>query len=419
MILLLVAIIDRICKRYLGFEYLPLKPCREKTFLNIVLTDLRWVSIEQKARSFYSVIETCLARDMTLNIVVPLGRNVSSDIESLYFEAYQKYLADPRFNIVFSKPDSTKKHYLAAAFVALIFSLRLSRKFYGVNRNIAVILSANYLRMWNFYCLFDDLPSQHWLGLTGNIELQALLRRRDIGGSATTVNALQFGQASMDQHHFFNYSIDRLFVYDSESKDVYKKLGIRAAQMLVSGSPEFEFNLSRINERELEEETELGVLFIDQPVGQRSEYSSEYLTKIYEMLRQIGNYSGVSLMVKAHPRGSAFVEDIESKAESEDIAELLSKAHVVIGFFSNLIDLALMTGRKTFCLGADRVLDAGKIRWMQEQGCIITDSTQQLDNFIRESSLNPRDLAREVILRRREFGAFPKASQTIIGELNQ
>lgn len=416
---LIAKIINFVCRNFLNFAYISRGSWEGEVFLSIVLTDLRRAGIEQKARSFYSVIEYCLANDNALQVVVPLARNVSVEVENVYLSIYKKYLSDPNFNIVFSRPESAKRQYLIGALVALFFAVSLKRRFSGVNRNLSVILSANYIRMWTFFNLFDRLPSKHWLGLTGNIELQALMRRRDAVRSSTTINALQFGQAAKDQHHFSMYSIDRLFVYDAMSEEVYKNLGMTASKILISGSPEFEYSLSSINERRLKDKSELGVLFIDQPVGQRSEYSPEYLNDVLQSLLKISKYSSVTLRVKHHPRGTAFSGSLPDQAEESDISDLLSTAHVVIGFFSNLVDLALLTGRKTFCFGADRVLDPVKIRWMREHGCVITDDTEQLDNFIREFSTCPEVLSQEVMQKRRELGVFHKASQIIIEELEQ
>jgi len=192
-----------------------------------------------------------------------------------------------------------------------------------------------------------------------------------------SISALQFGQASLEQKHFSGYKVDYLFVYDELSGNIFERLNMQVSDILVTGSPEFEYYMNSLCNEKLHEENKLSVLFVDQPVQQRVEYDAACLDRIYAMLSALNDDPEVNLKVKSHPRGSAF-DGMQRTTFPivEDWSDGLSKAHVVIGFFSNLCDLALYSGRTTFYIGSETILDKIKISWVINSGGYVSNDVE-------------------------------------------
>ncbi|TBU81918.1 hypothetical protein DNK06_05200 [Pseudomonas daroniae] len=266
--------------------------------------------------------------------------------------------------------------------------------------NFACLSALSRVRIKVFQDIYDVLPCGHWFGLTGGVELPTFRLRRDLSATESCINALQFGQASLEQQHFSGYSVDNFFVYDDFSKRIYQELNMQVGNMVVTGSPEFEYHTGLLcNERLLEEER-LNVLFVDQPVQQRGEYTKEYLQACYSMLGALNSGSDINLKVKLHPRGSAFSPvQLSNFSVVDDWSACLSRSHVVIGFFSNLCDLALLNGRTTFYVGSESILDQAKHDWVINQGGYVTDDIDSVQQIIGRLKTQHAQLARQIILR--------------------
>lgn len=346
----------------------------KSSFLNVLMTDVRPASIQQKMMSFYTIIERCLNDGRCVNVIVALGRKDKTKAKLIYFDCLAAYLRLEGFNLVFVKPAPWRAGRLSALIYVATYFARLRGDFTH-RLNLACLFAVSRVRMNTFQDIYDALPCSNWLGLTGGLELPALASRRDTVGAESIINALQFGQASMEQQHFSGYKVDNLFVYDNLSEKVFRQLGMRVSNILVTGSPEFEYNLSLVCNEKLLEEERLSVVFIDQPVQQRGEYSEKYLLACRAMLQALNDDREINIKVKPHPRGSAFeTAPLTSLSVVEDWSDCLSKAHVAIGFFSNLCDLALKAGRITFYIGSEAVLGKEKCDWITGQGGFVINN---------------------------------------------
>lgn len=352
------------------------KPLTKKiTFLNVLMTDTREASVQQKLLSFYTIIDRCLAAGQRVNIIASLDdRNIARS-RVIYTDCLGDYLNNENFNLIFVTPKRWIGRFLALIYVAIYFT-KVDGAFAG-RLNFACLSALARVRIETFRHIYVTLPCRHWLGLTGGIELPAFISPRDRLSDGTSINALQFGQASLEQKHFSGYKVDSLFVYDELSENIFERLNMQASNVLVAGSPEFEYYMNRLCNEKLHEEKKLSVLFVDQPVQQRGEYGATCLSRIYAMLRALSDDPEVNLKVKLHPRGSAFdgMQRIDFPIV-EDWSDGLSRAHVVIGFFSNLCDLALYSGRITFYIGSETILDKMKTSWVINHGGHVSNDVE-------------------------------------------
>lgn len=365
--------IYRICRLVSIFSIKPL--IKKTTFLNVLLTDTRKASVQQKLLSFYSIIDRCLAHGQIINIIVSVDHKNIASSRVIYSECLSDYLCDENFNLLFVAPRSWVGRFLTIIHVAIYFK-ELDGSF-AERLNFACLSALARVRIRTFRHIYAALPCRHWLGLTGGIELPAFISQRDRFSDETSINALQFGQASLEQKHFSGYKVDSLFVYDDLSGNIFNSLNMQVGNILVTGSPELEYYMNRLCNEKLHEEKMLNVLLVDQPVQQRGEYSAACISKIYAMLRALHDDPEVNLKLKLHPRGSAF--DAMQRIDIpivQDWSDGLSRAHVVIGFFSNLCDLALYSGRITFYIGSEAILDKMKTSWVINHGGYVSNDVE-------------------------------------------
>ncbi|MBF0646436.1 hypothetical protein HTZ97_13830 [Desulfuromonas acetoxidans] len=374
--------------KMLKFNVHSFRPLSTGNFLNIVITDLREEGVLQKSKSFYTIVEKCIKEEKLVNIIVPLVPNNHSDVNDFYLASFDKYLSSDLFNVVFVEKQSLRLAKLYSLLFICWFFI-FSQGTFLTRVNLACLSALNFFKVLNFYAIFDLLPCDNWLGLTGNAELLAFKLRNEIVGKKTRISAVQFGQASMDQFHFEDYHVDTLFVYDEVSAGVYNKLGVDVSSVVVCGSPEFEFYLNAIDDNQLQQQNRINVLFIDQPVFQRSEYSSSYLEEVHGVLFRLLNNTQLNILVKKHPRGSAFRgAPLVFNNKTDDIIELMSISHIVIGFYSNLCDLGLLKNRMVIFLGAESVLPPGKLDWIVSHGGIIVDTVAEVEEIIDTVSID-------------------------------
>lgn len=371
----------------------------EPVFLNMLMTDVRPASVQQKLMSFYALIDRCLNDRQRVNLVVALGGKNDASVYRTYSNYLDKYLKDENFNLVLVKPSVWSFTRVWTVYYAVIYFARL-RGSAAQRINFACLSALSRVRIRTFRDIYDGLPCCHWLGLTGGVELPTFRFRRDQSATGCSVSALQFGQASLEQQHFSGYSVDNFFVYDDLSKLIYKKLNMQVTSIEVAGSPEFEYYTSLLCNEKLFEEDRLNVLFVDQPVQQRGEYTEAYLQACYTMLEKLNNESDVVLRVKLHPRGSAFsLDQLSSFSIVDDWSASLSRSHVAMGFFSNLCDLALQSGRVTFYLGSTSILDKTKQDWIIDQGGYVTDDIDNVRQMIDRFKGLYAQLAKQIMQR--------------------
>lgn len=368
-------------------------------FLNVLMTDVRPASVQQKLMSFYALIDRCLSDRRRVNLVVVVGVRGEESARRVYSSHLGRYLKDEYFNLVLIRPGFGSFYRVWAVFYAVIYFFKL-RGGLALRINFACLSALSRVRIKVFQYIYDALPCSHWLGFTGGVELPAFRFRRDHSAIESSVSALQFGQASLEQQHFSGYSVDNFFVYDDLSRRIYQKLNMQVRNMVVTGSPEFEYHTSLLCNEKLFDEDKLNVLFVDQPVQQRGEYSKEYLQACYAMLDELNSESDVNLKVKLHPRGSAFSQaQLSSFSVVDDWSACLSSSHVVIGFFSNLCDLALRSGRVTFYLGSVSILDQAKQGWVASQGGYVIDDIDSAKQMIKRLKSQCVHLAKQIMLR--------------------
>ena len=367
-------------------------------FLNVLMTDVRLASVQQKLMSFYSIIDRCLKDGRRVNVIVALGRKDKIKTELIYSECLADYLKVEGFNLVFVRPVAWRGGRLTALIYVAVYFTKLCGSF-AHRLNFACLSALARVRVNTFQDIYEALPCSNWLGLTGGVELPAFKSRRDVVGVGPFISALQFGQASVEQQHFAGYCVDNFFVYDEFSAKVFRQLDLRVSNMLVTGSPEFEYHTRLLCNEKLLEEERLSVVFIDQPVQQRGEYSEEYLLACHAMLQALNNDPEINIKVKPHPRGSAFESTLLTGfSVAEDWSDCISRAHVAIGFFSNLCDLALRNGRITFYVGSGAVLGEEKCDWIASQGGFVVDDIDFVwQEILRLKSLH-MELANQVAL---------------------
>lgn len=370
----------------------------EPVFLNVLMTDVRPASVQQKLMSFYALIDRCLNDRQRVNLVVTVGRKSGNSVYRTYSSYLYKYLERENFNLVLIKPSAWSFDRVWAIFYAVIYFSKL-RGGLAQRLNFACLSALSRVRIRAFQDIYDALPCSHWLGFTGGVELPTFRFRRDSSATESSVSALQFGQASLEQQHFSGYSVDNFFVYDELSRRIYQKLNMQVRNMVVTGSPEFEYHTSLLCNERLVKEDRLSVLFVDQPVQQRGEYSKEYLQACYAMLNELNNQSDIKLKLKLHPRGSAFTSvQLSSFSVADDWSASLSSSHVVIGFFSNLCDLGLQNGRVTFYLGSTSILDQAKQDWVASQGGHVTDDIDGVKQMIDNLKSQYAQIAKQIML---------------------
>lgn len=346
--------------------------------MNILMTDTRKASIEQKLNSFYPIIERCLTDSRSVTVVVTLGQTSSTQVQNTYSDCLADFLKNKYFNLYFLKPTMWNLGFVTT--MAYIVKHYLKQRGTFVCRfNFACLSGLACARIRFFRDVYRELPCQNWLGLTGGVELPAFSYQRGCSSSVTTINALQFGQASLEQQHFSGYLVDKLFVYDELSRQMFEKLNMKVGKMIVSGSTEFEFHTNALQNNRLLEQNRLSIVFVDQPVQHRGEYTKEYLQSCLQLLKSLNDDPELKVIVKPHPRGSAFEGEAWIDFSLADSwADCLSKAHVVVGFFSNLCDFSLISGRVTFYVGNEYVLGAEKRDWIEKKGGFVIDNFEFL-----------------------------------------
>lgn len=386
--------------------------------LNIVLTDVRTEGANQKCRSFLTIAEEFLKHGRVVNVVVVAAAFDGERVRKIYQEIFSDLLADRNFNIIIVGFNSAAIRGACIGILTVLMLLSVKLKGRAWNANLAVLSASLFLRYSQFGRIYDDLKTKSWLGLTGGVELQSFMIRRGQRRSESKICAIQFGQASEDQHHFAGYKVDRLFVYDQYAADLFAARIDQSVSISIAGSPEFEYEAKKLMRIEPEPFSgRLKILFIDQPVHQRSEFTPDFIAQVESQLLVLSGGEAVDLYIKAHPRGSAFGAFPAEAYCDEEFSKLLSKAHVVVSFFSNLADLSLLTGRTTIYLGAGRIFSARKLDWIREMGGHLVEEPEDLPATIEQAFGQIRERTERPELSRPEFRIPLLASQIIFKEI--
>jgi len=381
-------------------------PKPKRAFLNIILTDIREDPAKQKSLSFDTIIKRFLSEGYSVSIIIPGGNKNRYETLNRYQRIFQKYITSTKFQIIYVSPRWGIIER-AACICHIIFFFCYIKCCYNLRFNISCLMALTTVRL-NFYKrVFDVATCNHWLGLTGGIELPTLKSRALELEASTCVSALQFGQASDEQRHFEGYNVDRFFVYDELSRSIYEKLSMRVGEIVTCGSPEFEYYLNELkSNNNLASHQKLNIAIVDQPVLQRSEYHISFIKNLESMLHELNNDNLLNFYIKPHPRGTAFTKEFMSKCKVRLCwQECLSNSHVVIGFFSNLCDMALLYNRPTFYLGAEWVLDRNKQDWIISKGGIISGDISVVKFELQKLIKNPAELANNILMKKKYLGA--------------
>ncbi len=385
--------------------------------LNLIFTDVRADGVRQKAKSFFTIVNQALELGLTVSVVVHTQIAHAKQVKAIYREVFHQFEERSGFNVVVAPFTTASASPISLLVLVLTLYLRLIKNGSKVTSDFSIITASFVVRQWQFSRIFDDFPTRAWLGLTGGVELPAFAAQRDYRGSNTTVSALQFGQVSEDQYHFEGYKVDNLFVYDDYARQEMGTKVAESCKLIVSGSPEFEYELGRLHAvptRPFSGRVE--VLFIDQPLQQRSEFDSAFVRSLEKVLRDFSVSQSFSVAIKAHPRGSAFTELPSQLYFTGDIVELLPHAHVVVTCFSNLADLSVLMGARTVYVGADKVLATGKLSWIRENGGTVLDRPEDLGAEL-ESELQQLERNDPDTQRRPPKKPQRTASQVIISQI--
>lgn len=354
------------------------------TDLNLIFTDVRPDGARQKAKSFFTVIERFLEQGLVVSAIVYTNHANAKKVDTLYRDIFSQFKHHSEFRIVVAQFNAMPWRTLWLAILTMLVSLRLAPKYPNAGSELSITIASLAARNWQFRRLFDDFTTGAWLGLTGGIELPALAVRRDQCGSDALISALQFGQVSEDQYHFEGYKVDKLFVYDTHAQNVMASRVSSTSEVIVSGSPEFEYELLRLGDIPPRPYSGcLELLFIDQPIRQRSEFDDAFVKSLENVLLQLSESGSVKVAIKTHPRGSAFFDLPPELYFTGDIAEQLPHAHIVVTCFSNLADLSVLNGTTTIYVGASRVLGEGKLTWIRDSGGKVLERPEDLEAAIR------------------------------------
>lgn len=376
-------------------------------FLNLLMTEARASSVRQKLMSFYPVIDRCLEGGRRVNLVVVVAEKDLDGARVIYTECLANYLWSEQFNLIFFTPVQGLIEKLALLRNIIINLFKLSEPI-TLRLNFSCIAALARARIKIFYNVYDALPCDHWLGLTGGIEIPALTYRAKQSEKRALISALQFGQASMEQKHFAGYNANNFFVYDKYSASVFNNLNLNVDDIIIAGSSEFEYYASRLDNAKLADESRLNVIFVDQPVIQRSEYSLPFLSAFSKILHTLNKDPEINLNIKLHPRGSAFDSgQLAGLSVAYNWNDCLSRAHVVIGFFSNLCDFALYSGRITFYVGSESILDYEKKQWISERGGYITSDLEYLWGEAMRLKKSYAEIAAQIITAKKPESQLP------------
>lgn len=357
---------------------------RTKTDLNIIATDVRAQHARQKARSFFSLVDRALRAGNSVLVIVFTSETETHRIQRDYEDIYSRFLPEPGFRVKVAGFKSRRYQNVWLAVLSAIFFIRaIVARDRNAGPDMAVLLATLTARFWQIGRLFDDFPARAWIGLTGGIELPAMVARRDQSESTSTISALQFGQVARDQYHFDGYNVDTLFVYDQHALQVMSKRVSWKCEVVIAGSPEFENELMMLStlSRPQFDDT-LTVLFIDQPVGQRSEFDEAFLQALDRAAIALFESQSVNFIVKSHPRGTAFRQLPAECYSDGEASSLLAKSHLVVSCFSNLADLSVMAGIKTVYVGAGLVLGEAKLEWIRSNGGLVAEYPSELPGLI-------------------------------------
>ncbi len=379
------------------------------SFLNLIMTEARASSVRQKLVSFYPIVDRCLEKGRRVNLVVFVAEKDLQGARVIYTECFLDYLQNEKINLIFVTPVQGLIEKLALLNNVIINLFKLREPF-AARLNIACLAALARARIKMFYSVYDALPCDNWLGLTGGIELPALKNRVKWSGKRTLISALQFGQASMEQKHFAGYSVNNLFVYDIHSEEVFNRLNLHVDNLVIAGSSEFEYYASRLHNIKLADEDRLNIVFVDQPVMQRSEYSFSFLKSFLKIINAINADPRINITIKPHPRGSAFdAGQLTGLPVAHNWSDCLSRAHIVIGFFSNLCDFALYSGRITFYVGSESILDYQKKQWITERGGYITNDLEYLLLKIMRFKNSYAEIAAQIINSEKQESQLPSS----------
>ncbi|WP_085920300.1 hypothetical protein [Halomonas sp. CSM-2] len=395
------------------FSHVSIKSIKHKNiapvFLNILMTEVRPVSAHQKLKSFYTIIDQCLDNNNKVNVVIILGKKDNKDAIVAYKESLDHYLKIEGFNLVFVKPTAWSFDRLYIFILMTIYFTKIKGSF-EQRFNFACLFSISHRRIKFFRKIYSFFPCDNWLGLTGGIELPVFQSKQENETRQCIINALQFGQASDDQQHFSGYRVNTLFVYDSYSKKIFQNLSMSVKNIVVSGSPEFEYQSKFICNNKLLEEDKLNIVFIDQPVKQRGEYSENFLQKFYYFLQLINKDPDVNIEVKLHPRGSAFNDHAWTDFNiTNNFSNSFSRAHVAIGFFSNLCDFALVEKRIAFYVGSEYILNKAKRDWVIDNGGYFVDDVEILLKKVIYLKSQHSKLGEQILIDRIPISKSPSA----------
>lgn len=386
---------------------------KASVFLNLISTEVRPEGAKQKIASLFPIIDLCLTNGRKVNFVVFTSLADASKALSVYKKLLREYDECSGFNLVVVVPSGRWRTFFYSMASSFVFFFKI--KGFGISSlNFSSLLAISHIRIKRFQAMYDILPCQNWLGLTGGVELPALKGRADQRSDNCYISALQFGQASYEQEHFSGYKVDVFFSYDSYSQKIYKELGVNSSRFIVSGSPEFEYHKRSICNYKLKSQNKLSIIFVDQPVMERGEYDRRMLRSFLEYIQCLILDPEINFSVKAHPRSSSFETDLSYNVV-DDWADCLSRAHVVIGYFSNLCDFSLISGRPTLYFGCGGILAEEKKAWIHGLGGCVTDDLDVIRYKVEGFKKSFRSLADEIVSSSSE--SFEKPSSVIYGEM--
>jgi hypothetical protein len=356
---------------------------KNKVDLNVYFFDLRPSYFVAKFSYFLPIIKIFLEKGRTVQLIIDGGR-ASAETQEKLKKLCNDFLGENNtLCFIYIKKSQSYR------WTSIVESLKLLSGHLLKNSLVEVLLLKKALFLNDFYMnLVSNYPAKNWLGLIDSYQMTMINEAVKSFDSKDLVASIQFGTPDYTQLPYRYYRSDVLFTYDESSSEIYQSLDINC-QCVVTGSLEKDALLGKFfrknNDRVI-------VLFFDQPILQREDYSEELVRKTYQFLSRIAKTEGVDVLVKCHPRRPREVLERELDCsfirfvDGERLGESLMKSTFAISFVSALLDVAAYAGSIPVSIGGSRFYSNAQKNSFEEVGGIITEDVGELEKLINLSS---------------------------------
>lgn len=347
--------------------------------LAVLQLELRIGRVRGKSRIFYPLLERATSSGKACLIVPDVDFGCQDLIEE-YISFFEPLLVVGRVHIIFVEP--LVKNVGFSYFISLFFRLLICTRSYGLSANLAQLMLGFVRRKSYLTDLYFSVSAMSWVGLSGGVELPLFKELSDAENKGVQVAALQYGVMALEQKHFENYDAHFFFTMDHYSSSVLASIASQDINIESVGSLEGEY-LSEGCDGDYG--GSFVISFIDQPIFERGEYNGFPNNTLIDALNSLADLPSVEVNYVPHPRSSSInFDSLNSKIIKLDSESAFKKTNLVIGFFSNLLDVFLLTKGEAIYIEPSRVYGQSKIEWIQAQGGMIIDDINNLKPVVFE-----------------------------------